>query len=594
MELRPIYDLFFLLGYVMKQVLWTMYVLVFLIDNSYAGMLSVTTGGHIAASSEVEDTIDNEGATLISSATIQNSKVVGFQESSSITLTTALPAGNVRGNFSSLATDAIAVGTIVNSYIIFLMPRDGEDSVDHRDPTITFQFDPGEKVINVYDDAINDIDDSADSAFEQIEMAGKTYAAMGGVGGFELSAGNDTVAATTGTDSVGGTVTVGANAGPTGDFVRVITQVQTTLSYSENTKSLLRSQSITSRAIIRQSINQVEQRMNFTRNLTKNISMQNIKFGIELNNNRAINVLNNLIAKKLNHSGKLFENFAVWTSGSITAAKVEKTEDILGESIFNNNAVTIGVDSKTKKNNTFGFAFTQIHRDTEIGNDTIYIDTVANNITSYANIKFNEKQWFDILLGGGDLENDIARHLSTTINTANRKGYQIFGSLKYTTNEFFNNDNKKSIDSFFYSKIDLDFTSLNAYREKGSVSLLVFNKQYVKNATLALGSSLSKVYFLKNHNLQTKGQLTPFINFELGKNLTSNSTNESYYTNNTEVTTYKVEGNDGEYQRLGLGFNGNLYDIIQISLSGNYYREKDSITENNEKTFNFTIKKVLH
>ena len=94
---------------------------------------------------------------------------------------------------------------------------------------------------------------------------------------------------------------------------------------------------------------------------------------------------------------------------------------------------------------TFGFVFTQIHRDTEIGNDTIYIDTVAHNITTYANIKLNEKQWFDILLGGGDIENDIARHLSTTVNTANRNGYQVFGSLKYTTNELFNNDNKKWI-----------------------------------------------------------------------------------------------------------------------------------------------------
>ena len=578
----------------MKQVFWILYIIISLINNSSAGMLSVTTGGHIAASSEVEDTIDNQGATLISSATIQNTKIVGFQESSNITLTTALPAGNVRGNFSSLATDAIAVGTTVNSYIIFLMPRAGEDSVDHRDPTITFQFDPGEKVINVYDDAINDIDSSADSAFEQIEMAGKTYAAMAGVAGFELSAGNDTVAATTGTDSVGGTVTVGANAGPTGDFIRVVTQVQTTLSYSENTKSLLRSQSITSRAIIRQSINQVEQRMNFTRNLIKNISHQNIKFGIITNNNEASSIINNLSNKTLNHSGKWFKNFAVWTSGSIATAKVEKTEDILGENIFNNNALTIGIDTKTKKNNTFGFAFTQIHRDTEIGNDTIYIDTVAHNITTYANIKLNEKQWFDILLGGGDIEKDIARHLSTTVNTANRNGYQVFGSLKYTTNELFNNDNKKSIDSFFYSKVDLDFTSLNKYREKGSVSVLVFNKQYVKNATLALGSTLSKRYFLKSHNLETQGQLTPFINFELGKNLTSNSTNESFYTNNTTVNTYKVEGNDSEYQRLGLGFNGNLFDNIQISLSGDYYREKDSITENNERKLNLTLRKVLH
>ena len=578
----------------MKQVFWIMYIIISLINNSSADMLSVTTGGHIAANSEVENTIDNQGATLISSASIQNSKIVGFQESSNITLTTALPSGTTGGNFSLLATDAIAVGTIVNSYIIFLMPRAGEDSVDHRDPTITFQFDPGEKVINVYDDAINDIDNSADSAFEQIEMSGKTYAAMAGVGGFELSAGNDTVAATTGTDSVGGTVTVGANAGPTGDFVRVITQVQTTLSYSENTKSLLRSQSITSRAIIRQSINQVEQRMNLTRNLNKNISHQNIKFGIITNNNEASSIINNLSKKKLNHSGEWFKNFAVWTSGSITTAKIEKTEDILGENIFNNNAVTIGIDTKTKKNNTFGFAFTQIHRDTEIGNDSIYIDTVAHNITTYANIKHNEKQWFDILLGGGDIEKDIARHLSTTVNTANRNGYQVFGSLKYTTNEFFDYDNKKNINSFFYSKVDLDFTSLNAYREKGSVSVLVFNKQYVKNATIALGSSFSKSYFLRNHNLQTQGQLTPFINFELGKNLTSNSTNESFYTNNTTVNTYKVEGNDSEYQRLGLGFNGNLFDNIQISLSGNYYREKDSITENNERKLNLTLRKVLH
>ena len=80
----------------------------------------------------------------------------------------------------------------------------------------------------------------------------------------------------------------------------------------------------------------------------------------------------------------------------------------------------------------------------------------------------------------------------------------------------------------------------------------------------------------------------------MGKNLTSNSTNESYYTNNTTVTTYKVEGNDSEYQRLGLGFSGNLFDNIQISLSGNYYREKDSITENKERTLNLTLKKVLH
>ena len=581
----------------MIKVLGVFFILLFSIENSFADMLSVTTGGHIAASSEVEDTIDNQGATLISSASIQNSKVVGFQESANITLTTAIPSGTTGGNFSLLATETIAVGTIVNSYIIFLMPRTGESSVDHRDPTITFQFDPGEKVINVYDNANEDIDDSAAAAFEQIEMAGKTYAAMAGVGGAELEAGKDTVASTIGTDSVGGTVTVGLNAAPTGDFIRVITQVQTALSYSENTKSLLRSQSITARAIIRQSINPVEQRINFTRHLNENVSQQNIKLGIKndwfLDNNKVFNLLNDLIKKSSVRSGKWHENFAVWTSGSITTGKVLATNNILGENIFNNNAVTIGIDTKSKKKNTFGFAVTKIHRDTEIGDSSIYIDTVAHNITSYANVKLKENQWLDILVGAGNLESDIDRHLSTTINKANRDGHQAFGSFKYSVNELLNNDNKKGVNNSLYSKIDLDFTSLNEYTENGTVSTLVFNRQYVKNATLALGSSLSKDYLLVNHSLKTQAYISPFINIELGKNLTSNSTNESYYTNNEAITTYKVEGNDSKYERLGLGFYANLYNDLQINLSGNYYREEDTITENKEKTLVIALKKML-
>ena len=679
----------------MKKIWGVLFLSLFVCSNSFAAMLSVTTGGHIAAASEVEDTIDNQGATLISSATIQNSKVVGFQESSNITLTTALPAGTVRGNFSTLATDAIAVGTIVNSYIIFLMPRADEDQVDHRDPTITFQFDPGEKVINVYDDAINDIDSSADSAFEQIEMAGKTYAAMAGVGGFELSAGNDTVAATTGTDSVGGTVTVGAFAGPTGDFVRVITQVQTSLKFSENTKSMIRSQSITSRAIIRQSNNQVQERMEFTRNLKENISQQNIKVGIDVNNNQANNLLNNLSDKTLNHSGEWFHNFAVWSAGSIGTGVVEETADILGENIYNNNTVTVGIDKKTKNNNTFGIATTRVKRDTEIGSSVIYIDTFAKNITTYANINFNEKNSLDILFGAGELENDIVRNLSTTSNTALREGYQVFSSLKYTANELFNNNKKfkksrkskknkqtdfnfvkfnllliqneyprvlekwdidfnkvysyetyiklfskldkenmypllaslpinayvyadedegyvyvnedaepnkpipidnvektkNNIDGSFYSKIDLGFTALDDYTEKGSTSLLVFNKQYVKSNTLALGTSLSKKHELSD------GFIEPFVRLELGANLLHNSANYSYYTNNTEVTTYNVNEKERAHVRAGTGFKANLHNDLEINLSYDYYEEMGSKAANidsYEQALNFTIKKYLN
>ena len=89
----------------MKKIWGVLFLGLFLCSNSFAAMLTVTTGGYIAASSEIASTIDNQGASVLSTASIQNSKVIGFQESSNITLTTALPAG----------TDSIAEET--NEYI---------------------------------------------------------------------------------------------------------------------------------------------------------------------------------------------------------------------------------------------------------------------------------------------------------------------------------------------------------------------------------------------------------------------------------------------------------------------------------------------
>jgi len=681
----------------MKKIWGVLFLGLFLCSNSYAAMLTVTTGGIIAESSEIGDTIGNGGLTLYTtnSPTDQDNNVIGFQESSNITLTTALPIGSTDGraqasddgNFGTLATSTVAVGTIVNSYIIFLMPDTSSASKNLRDPVITFQFDPGEKVLNVYDDAENDIHSDRNAAYAQIEMSGKTYT-MTDLAGAEFP--DDTVTMTTGTDTVGGTISVGFSAGNKADFVRVITQVQTTLEFSEKTKSMIRSQSITSRAIIRQSINQVQERMKFTRNLKENISQQNIKIGIDVNNNQANNLLNNLSGKTLNPSGRWFDNFALWTGGSVITATVDGTSDILGENIYDNSVVTFGIDKKTKNNNTFGIAATRIQRDTNIGTNTIYINTVAHNITTYANMTINEKNSLDFLLGGGELENEIARNLSTSTNAALREGYQIFSSLKYTKNDLFNNNNnnnkknkktdfnfvkfnlhliqneyprvlkgwdidfdkvypyeeyvklfsklnkenqyplvaflpitaylyadaneeyvyvnedvaseqltsinstketKKNRESSFYSKIDLGFTSLDDYTEKGTTSLLVFNKQYVKSGTLALGTSLTKKHELSH------GFIEPFMRLELGGNLLHNSANYSYYTNNTEVSTYNVDEKERVHIRAGTGFKANLHNDLEINLSYDYYEEMGSKAVNigsYENALNFTIKKYLN
>ena len=150
---------------------------------------------------------------------------------------------------------------------------------------------------------------------------------------------------------------------------------------------------------------------------------------------------------------------------------------------------------------------------------------------------------------------------------------------------------KNNLDSSFYSKIDLGFTSLDDYTEKGSTSLLVFNKQYVKSGTLALGTSLSKKHELSN------GFIKPFARLELGGNLLHNSANYSYYTNNTEVTTYNVNEKERAHVRAGTGFKANLHNDLEINLSYDYY-EETGLAANNidsyEQALNFTIKKYLN
>ena len=93
----------------MKKIWGVLFLGLFLCSNSFAAMVSVTTGGYIAAASEIDpenniisNTIDAtpevgdpiRGHSLLSTPSIQNSKAIGFQERANITLTTELPVGS--------------------------------------------------------------------------------------------------------------------------------------------------------------------------------------------------------------------------------------------------------------------------------------------------------------------------------------------------------------------------------------------------------------------------------------------------------------------------------------------------------------------
>ncbi len=346
------------------------------------------------------------------------------------------------------------------------------------------------------------------------------------------------------------------------------------------TKSIIRSQTIASRSIIRQSIRNIHDRMQFTRNLDKNISQQNIKLAFNFDSETKNQIIDNFNSYFINKDINLFNNFAIWTNGNIGNGKIEFTNDILNEDIYNNNNLTIGIDSKLQKNNSLGLALTLVSRDSEIGSDNAYIDAEALNIISYSSMMLDEKEWFDTLLGIGNVEFEIDRKVSNNFNISSRDGQQIFSSIKYTK------EPKKDFknDLSYFSRLDLGFTKLEKYTEHGASNLIHFNKQNIKQASFGVGSNLSRIVEIK------KGFFIPFLNFEIGGNVSSISDSQSSYTTSSTVSSYKIKNNDSGFCKLNLGFEADIFKVWEIKFSYDYYEETTNVN-NHENQVQFTIRK---
>ena len=194
----------------------------------------------------------------------------------------------------------------------------------------------------------------------------------------------------------------------------------------------------------------------------------------------------------------------------------------------------------------------------------------------------DEKEWIDFLIGLGKIEFDIDRKVSSSFNNGSRDGKQIFSSFKYTKKP--KKNLKKNIS--IYSKFDLGFTQLNSYTETGSSELIYYNKQYIKQATLGIGSNVSKFVDFKD------GFFIPFVNFEAGGNIANISDAESSYTTSSSVSSYKIKNDNTSFCKLNIGFESDLYDNWEIKFSYDYYEEMTS-ENNRENQIQFTVAKKL-
>ena len=166
------------------------------------------------------------------------------------------------------------------------------------------------------------------------------------------------------------------------------------------------------------------------------------------------------------------------------------------------------------------------------------MDAATISIMNYTSFKIEDKRFFEMVAGIGEMDIDLSRDVTGGKNKGDRKGNQLFGSFTYLLEP---DVEVVGRNLNYYSRLDLGFTQLKAYTETFF---------FVKSASLSAGLNLSKV--IENE----KGIFEPSLKFELGKDKTINSVSEAYYINNSsEIYSNALGDQNSGHLLLNLGIS---------------------------------------
>ena len=350
--------------------------------------------------------------------------------------------------------------------------------------------------------------------------------------------------------------------------------------FNETVKTLTKNQTVAAINSLNQSLNRISGRMNYIRSTTNNSSNQNIRLAMNFDNQLLAQQINSLSAKLLKKE-KETEKWGVWSEGNISFGRVGQQDVNLGQDIHSD-GITFGIDKKINEDKTIGFAINKSWQETEVGSNEANMDASAISIMSYTSLKIEDKRFFEMVAGIGEMDIDLSRDVSGGKNKGDRKGNQLFGSFTYLLEP---DVEVVGRNLNYYSRLDLGFTQLKAYTETGDGTAVVYKKQNVKSASLSAGLNLSKFIEIE------KGIIEPSLKFELGKDKTINSVSEAYYINNSsEIYSNALGDQNSGHLLLNLGIGAKLNNNLTINVSYEHYRSTDDAFNNN---FSIYLRKPL-
>ena len=187
-----------------------------------------------------------------------------------------------------------------------------------------------------------------------------------------------------------------------------------------------------------------------------------------------------------------------WSEGSISLGKIGDSS-ISSSKKINTDALTFGFDKFIDEKSLSGFALRFGKNDTDVGSLGSNLDTETYNLTFYnTTSKEDDTKFIDTILGVGSLNYDILTVLDNKNLTAEREGYQLYGTIRAK------NEIKKDNLAFIPSvQLDLGRSFLNSYNESGKGAISVDSQDVRTNklrAAVSLIEDLSKDdYIFKKH-----------------------------------------------------------------------------------------------
>ena len=255
------------------------------------------------------------------------------------------------------------------------------------------------------------------------------------------------------------------------------------------------------------------------------------------------------------------DEWSSWIKADVTIGRIGDTS-LSSVQDISIQGVSLGADRKIDDDKMYGVSLRFANDDTDIGNAGTKISTQSVNLSVYGSRYLDNDTFMDGVVGAGYKQSDLVRKSGSNTLNGDRKGNQIFGSLKF---------GKQIKQSQFniapYGKIHSSYTQLEGYSETGT-DALKFDALEIGATSGSVGLEIDQLIKYQESSVKPR-----FI-LEYGKEIGSDSTQDMYYVSDTSTKySHTSDQKDRDVMTAGIGF-----DFVHdngLTLSTDYERKQN-------------------